>query len=832
MENNISGKHIIGATLDMTSRAGREARVAMKIAIDDFNTKTQQNMTLYTTNSKGKVVHAIHNTINLIDTYKAKAIIGLQTMEEVVSVGAISSEKHIPTFSLLDSVPQWTLDQFGYLIQASPSQLAQVNAFVAIMESCGWNRFTFIYEDINSASSQIIPHLMESIKQSGVQMINIVKVSPLAASSSLLEQLGMIHSGPCRVFLVHTSLETGIRLFHNTQMMGMMKTGYVWITTNLITDLLHTVNSSTFLTMQGVVGIGSFFPDTGSRFHDFSSKFQAKFKSEQPKEHNNMPGIFAVQAYDATWIAALALTVENMSALTFVDTVSLQSFVGISGELVKIVNKKPAASQVFNIINVVGKYYRQLGFWSEGLGFSEVINDRAMYDASLQKLGPIFWPGRPLHTPTGQAPLRVGVPTMALYKKFVQVKYDDKDHNFTCTGYSIELFKEIVRRLPYNVAYEFYPFNGSYDHFVKQVYLKNFDAVIGDVSVVSWRYQYAEFTHPYTETGLVMIVPPVASHHEQWLFVKPFTRDMWALTIIINIYCGFVVWFIERKNSLELQGSPLNQTGIIFCSAFTRMFYTSVDNVHSNLTRMTTVAWLVTAIIIGQCYTASLTSMLTVGRLKPKVTDYETLKNSNAIVGHGRGSQVASYLVNVLHFKHENLRSFTSPEEYAYALGNKEIAAVFLVAPYAKLFLNKYCKSFIAAGTPFEEGGFAFAFPKGSPLVSDFTKALLNVSESGTLQDIEKKSLGLEHCVDQEEILDKYERLDFRSFWSLFVLAGGTSTIALVIYVMQDLCKTERRSLATIISDVRKYLVHRKKRLSRKVSDADGVESSNVPEIT
>ncbi|KAJ0697471.1 putative periplasmic binding protein-like I [Helianthus annuus] len=555
-----------------------------------------------------------------------------------------------------------------------------MKAFVAIMESCGWNQFTLIYEDINSASIQVIPHLMEAIKESSVQMSNFINLSPLT-SSSFLEQLERIKSQQCRVFLVHTSLETGISLFQSAQNMSMMERGYVWITTNLITDLLHTANPSTFLTMEGVVGLGSFFLDRGSWFHDFSTKFQTKFKIEQPEEENNMPGIFAVQAYDATWIAALTLSEKNTSGQNFMDAVSSQSFAGISGE-VRFINRKPAASHVFHIINVVGKYYRQLGFWSEGLGFSEVVNDRATYNNSLQNLGHIFWPGRPLHTPTGGVvpstvnPLRVGVPVMAMFKKFVEVKYDNRLHKYTYTGYSIELFKETVRRLPYYVPYEFHHFNGTYDSLVEQVYLKNFDAVVGDFSVVSWRYQYAEFTHPYTETGLVMIVP-VSPYHGQWLFVKPFTLGMWALTIIVNIYCGFVVWLIER------------------------------NNVH-NLTRVTTVAWLFAAIIIGQCYTASLTSMLTVRRLIPKVTDCETLKNSNAIVGYDKGSQVGSYLVDILGFKHENIRSFTSPEEYAHALGNKEIAAVFLAAPYAKLFLSKYCKRFTTAGTTYAEGGFAF----------------------------------------------------------------------------------------------------------------------------
>lgn len=95
--------------------------------------------------------------------------------------------------------------------------------------------------------------------------------------------------------------------------------------------------------------------------------------------------------------------------------------------------------------------------------------------------------------------------------------------------------------------------------------------VVGDVSVVSRRYEYVEFTHPYTETGLVMVVP-ATSYHGQWLFVKPFTLGMWALTIMANFYTGLVVWVIERKHSPQLQGSAFNQTGILLSLAFTRMF--------------------------------------------------------------------------------------------------------------------------------------------------------------------------------------------------------------------------------------------------------------------
>ncbi|KAJ9537931.1 hypothetical protein OSB04_030664 [Centaurea solstitialis] len=809
---------VIGAIMDMASRAGKEARVAMEIiTICGLG----RNAATY-----------------LIDTYKVDAILGLHSLEEVLSVAEVGNEAQIPTLSLFDSVPQWALDRWPFLVQASPSQFTQTKAIVAILKSCEWSRFTFVYEDVNSASTQeVIPHLMEATEESNIKISSIVKLSPFA--SSFVEELERIKTEQCRVFVVHATLETGVRLFRNAKSMEMMEKGYVWITTSLFTDLLHTVNSSTFSMMEGVMGLGSFLPDTSSQFQDFSRKFQKRFKIEQPEEDNNMPGIFAAEAYDATWILASALTEKNTSGQKLLERVLSTSLGGngITGE-VQFVDRKPAESRIFPIINVIGKYYRELGFWSERLGFFEVIN-QTTNDTSLQNLGHIFWPGRPLHIPRGWDIstnvnlLRVGVPTMAMFKKFVEVKYD-RDGNFTCIGYAIELFKEMVKQLPYYLPYEFIPFNGTYDQLVEQIYLKKFDAVVGDVSVLSRRYQHAEFTHPYTETGLVMVVP-VAPHHGKWLFVKPFTLGMWSLTVLIHIYNGFVVWLIERKHSPELEGSALHQTGILLCLAFTRMFLASGDELHSNLTRMTAVAWLFAAIIIGQCYTASLTSMLTVRRLIPKVADFETLKNTNAVVGYGRGAHVVRYLEDVLHFKPKNIRSYTSPEEYAHALRSGEIAAVFLEAPFTKLFLSKYCRSFIAAGPTFGEGGFAFALQKGSPMLTDFTKALLNVSESGTLRYLEQRMIGSEHCVDLETFHDDYESLGLHSFWSLFLFTGGTSTLALAIYVIISLrnrYQSEGKSLVTVFSDVRRYFLYRKKRISRKVSDVESPKPPNTLEMT
>ena len=103
--------------------------------------------------------------------------------------------------------------------------------------------------------------------------------------------------------------------------------------------------------------------------------------------------------------------------------------------------------------------------------------------------------------------------------------------------------------------------------------MQNYDAVVGDVSIVSTRYEYASFTQPYTETGLMMIVPIKSKTGDRtWLFMKPFTKRMWILILFIIVYNGFVVWIIERNHRPEPEGPILQQTTTMLLLAFCSLF--------------------------------------------------------------------------------------------------------------------------------------------------------------------------------------------------------------------------------------------------------------------
>ncbi|KAF2286078.1 hypothetical protein GH714_010200 [Hevea brasiliensis] len=171
-------KGIIGAIIDESSRIGKEERLAMEIAAEDFYSHSKQSLTLHIHDSQGDPIRAALAAKELIDTQEVEAILGLQTWEEV-------KEMAFPT-------------------QASPNKYDQMKAVAAIVQSWNWHQVTVLYED--SMAGGVIPYLYDALREVGADIRQIISLSPFAAASSLSEDLEALQREQCRVFIVHASL--------------------------------------------------------------------------------------------------------------------------------------------------------------------------------------------------------------------------------------------------------------------------------------------------------------------------------------------------------------------------------------------------------------------------------------------------------------------------------------------------------------------------------------------------------------------------------------------------------------------------------------------------
>ncbi|PRQ24215.1 putative ionotropic glutamate receptor [Rosa chinensis] len=182
------------------------------------------------------------------------------------------------------------------------------------------------------------------------------------------------------------------------------------------------------------------------------------------------------------------------------------------------------------------------------------------------------------------------------------------------------------------------------------------------------------------------------------------------------------------------------------------------------------IIWVFVMLILTQSYTASLTSLLTVQQLHPIVTDVRVLLRNGETVGYAENT----FVYNVLR----------------QGSANGGIAAVVDEIPNMKLFLVKYCSKYTMIGPIFKTDGFAFVFPKRSPLVPDVSRAVLNVTEGEVIMNLENKWFNREtSCQDLNMPKLSSNSLGLDSFRGLFIIFGVASILALIIFVASFLYK-------------------------------------------
>ncbi|PON89445.1 Ionotropic glutamate receptor [Trema orientale] len=816
----------VGVVVDYDHRlVGTMGLRCIRMALSDFyvsNPNYNTRLALHTRDSNSDVVGAAAAALDLIRNVEVQAIIGPITSTQANFVVDLGEKAKVPIISYSATSP--TLTRSSYFFRATENQESQVKAITSIVEAFGWKQVVPIYSN-NEYGEGLIPLLTDALLEVNAH-VPYRSVIPMSAS---VEQIGeelhnLMTKQTTRVFIVHTNVSLGSLIFTKAKEIGMMKQGYVWIMTNVMTNLIGSMNSSVVHSMNGVLGIKTYVPESKG-FRDFRARWKREFRNEELN-------VFGLWAYDAA--QALAMAIEevghngnfgfdksnNASAnSTDLETfgVSLNGpklhealsdlrFKGLAGNF-SLVNRE-LQSSTYQIINVVnGDGENGVGFWTSENGLVRNLRNStrttsAKYSTSKENLGPIMWPGESRYFPKGwEIPingkkLRVGVPLRGGFKEFVDVTFNPSNNTPNVTGYCIEIFEAVMKKLPYSVDYEFIPFvnsshesNGTYDDLVYQVYLGNFDAVVGDTTIRANRSLYVDFTLPYTESGVQMIVPIKDKRNKNaWVFLKPLTWDLWVTSACFFVFIGFVIWVLEHRINKDFRGPPLHQIGTSLWFSFSTMVFAHRERVISNLARFVVIIWVFVVLILTQSYTASLTSLLTVQQLQPTVTNINQLLKNGDNVGYLEASFVYGMLKS-LGFNDSQLKMYKSPEELENAFSNYKssregIAAAFDETPYMRLFLARYCSKYTMVDPTFKTDGFGFVFPRSSPLVPDVSRAILEVTEGEILKKIENKWLGTTtNCPDPNTVQLISSNISLESFWGLFLIAGITSLFALAVYV-------------------------------------------------
>ncbi|NP_001242434.1 uncharacterized protein LOC100807817 precursor [Glycine max] len=399
--------------------------------------------------------------------------------------------------------------------------------------------------------------------------------------------------------------------------------------------------------------------------------------------------------------------------------------------------------------------------------------------------------------------LRVGVPKKDGFRQFVDVvPSDSHEKKYNVSGYCMDVFNAVVTRLPFKVSLhiqqpygiESSEISGTYDALLHQIPAK-YDVVVGDVTILANRSNFVDFTLPYTGSGVKMLVP--AQHGRQqamWIFVKPFSWELWLSIVIISTFIGFSILIMERNvNALpDHEGSPNRaklSPATILWFPISQAILPERQVVAKNCSRFVLMVWLLLAFVFMQSYTANLTSILTLDQLRPSFLNVNDLRKGGYYVGYQTGSFVKDVLVHQFNFDSHKLRAYNTSSEYhdALKMGSEGggVAAIFDELPYLKVYLREYGSNYILSGPRYRNAGFGFAFPFNSNLTADFSRAILNVTESDLMKEIEEKYFGKNDDIGGEETSTEISSatlsLNFHSFAGLFLITGISTLLALLV---------------------------------------------------
>ncbi|XP_052168398.1 glutamate receptor 2.8-like [Oryza glaberrima] len=831
----------VGVILHLKSLVGKMAHTSIMMAVEDFyavHRSFKTKLVLHIRDSNGDDIQAASEAIDLLENYNVKAIVGPQKSSEATFVSDLGNKSQVPVISFTATNPTLSSIDVPYFLRGTLSDVAQVNTIAALIKAYGWREVVPIYEDTDYGRG-IIPYLADALQEFGAYMPYRSAISKSANTDQVEQELYKLMTMHTRIHVVHMSVNIASILFTKAKELGMMSKGYAWILTDGISNIVNSLSPSILEEINGAIGVRFYLP-ASKELHDFTARWNKRFKQDYPNDPPSQLSIFGLWGYDTTWALAQAAEKVNMADAIFqkqkdtknttslgtlgistigpklLDSILHSKFRGLSGEF-DLRNRQREFS-TFQIINVVGSRSKEIGFWTAKQGIFRQLNENKTTNInSVPDLDPVMWPGEVYTVPKGwQIPtngkkLRVGVRTSG-YPELMKVEKNPVTNEVTASGYAIDVFEEVLRRLPYAIPYEYVAFDngqgvnsGSYNDFVYQVHLgalQVYDTAIGDITIRYNRTSYVDFTLPYTESGVAMIVPVKDDRDKNtWVFLKPLTTDLWFGSIAFFIYTAIVIWLLERRiNNAELTGSFFCQLGI----AIYFSFFADRERVDSILSRLVVIVWVFVLLVITSSYTANLSSMLTVQQLQPTVTDVHELLKNGEYVGFHNGSYVGD-LLKGLGFDRTKIRAYDNSDDFADALTkgsqNGGIAAVVHEVPYIKIFLAKHCEGYTMVGPIYKSEGFGFAFPKRSPLVYDFSREILSILEGDSIIHIEKKWIGDQHACQNDGTVIGSSSLNFNSFSGLFLVTGVASTSALLIALLMFLYKNKHRIRNSISRD-------------------------------
>jgi polar amino acid transport system substrate-binding protein len=304
-------------------------------------------------------------------------------------------------------------------------------------------------------------------------------------------------------------------------------------------------------------------------------------------------------------------------------------------------------------------------------------------------------------------------------------------------GFSIDLWDKIAQQLDWK--YEWVEVKTVTDQ-LAAVQAGSADLAMAGISITSEREAVVDFSHPYFNSGLQIMVPTRANHSALGVltaYLSPALLEILGLALVFLIVMAHLVWLVERGHNPEM---PRTYLAGIWEAAWWALGtvgtleYGDKSKPRTVWRRLFAMAWIALSIILIAQFTAAITASLTVQQLAGSINGPDDLPGKS--IATVRGSTAAQYL----DMQQIGYVSVEKIEDAYDLLATGNAQAVVYDAPVLLYYAANKGKGRVQmVGPIFEEETYGIALPTGSPLRKPINGILLKLKQDGVYQEIYDK---------------------------------------------------------------------------------------------
>ncbi|XP_074486401.1 glutamate receptor, ionotropic, N-methyl D-aspartate 2B, b isoform X3 [Sebastes fasciatus] len=383
-----------------------------------------------------------------------------------------------------------------------------------------------------------------------------------------------------------------------------------------------------------------------------------------------------------------------------------------------------------------------------------------------------------------------------------------------CKGFCIDILKKIAKAVKF--SYDLYlvtngkhgkKVNGTWNGMVGEVVLKNAHMAVGSLTINEERSEVIDFSVPFIETGISVMVSRSNGTVSPSAFLEPFSADVWVMMFVMLLLVSAVAVFaFEYFSPVGFNrcladgrepGGPSFTIGKAIWLLWGLVFNNSVpvQNPKGTTSKIMVSVWAFFAVIFLASYTANLAAFMIQEEYVDQVSGLSDKKfqNPNEFSPPFRFGTVPNgsterNIRNNYRDMHTYMTSFhqKNVDEALYSLKHGKLDAFIYDAAVLNYMAGRDegCKLVtIGSGKVFASTGYGIAIQKNSGWKRAVDLAILMLFGDGDMEEFEAMWLtGICHN-EKNEVMSS--QLDVDNMAGVFYMLGAAMILSLITFICE-----------------------------------------------